>query len=274
MVKNLKMTVLIDNIAAEPLVSEWGLSILIKADGRKILLDTGAGGQFIRNAGILEENLDEVYVGVLSHAHSDHADGLEAFFTCNGHADFLLREGCRENCFGISDGTLEYIGIRKGLMDRYADRIRFVSGVFEIAEGIWLLPHRAGDYSAVAERNELFIMENGLCRPDDFAHEQSLVIETEKGLAVFNSCSHTGMGNILAEVRDMLGEKKIYAYVGGLHLYKMTDEELSVLCDEIRSGGIEHILTGHCTGEHAFAFLRQRLGGQIRLFSSGFRCSL
>ena len=46
MIKNLKMTVLIDNIAAEPLISEWGLSILIEADGRKILLDTGASGQF------------------------------------------------------------------------------------------------------------------------------------------------------------------------------------------------------------------------------------
>ena len=274
MVKNLKMTVLIDNIAAEPLVCEWGLSILIEADNRKILLDTGADGQFLQNAGLLGENLAEVDIGVLSHAHSDHADGLVAFFACNDHADFLLREGCRENCFGITDGTLEYIGIRKGLMDRYAHRIRFVSGLHEIADGIWLLPHRAGDYSAVAERNGLFIMDNGSCRPDDFAHEQSLVIETEKGLAVFNSCSHTGMDNILAEVRDMLGEKRIYAYVGGLHLYKMTDEELSVLCDEIRASGIEQILTGHCTGEHAFAFLRQRLDGQIRLFSSGFRCTL
>ena len=144
MIRKLEMTVLIDNIAEEPLTAEWGLSILIKADGRKILLDTGAGGQFIRNAGILEENLDEVDVGVLSHAHSDHADGLEAFFTCNGHADFLLREGCRENCFGISDGSLEYIGIRKGLMDRYADHpeaIRDAGIAYAIDQIIDLVTH-------------------------------------------------------------------------------------------------------------------------------------
>ena len=46
MIHTLEMTVLIDNVAAEPLVSEWGLSILITADDRSILLDTGASHLF------------------------------------------------------------------------------------------------------------------------------------------------------------------------------------------------------------------------------------
>ena len=41
MTEKLTMTVLSDNIAEEPLISEWGLSILLEADGRRILLDTG-----------------------------------------------------------------------------------------------------------------------------------------------------------------------------------------------------------------------------------------
>jgi len=50
MIQKLEMKVLIDNLAEAPLVGEWGLSILIDVDDRKILLDTGASGLFAQNA--------------------------------------------------------------------------------------------------------------------------------------------------------------------------------------------------------------------------------
>ena len=68
----------------------------------------------------------------------------------------------------------------------------------------------------------------------------------------------------------MLGRSDVYAYVGGLHLYKLTDEELAVLCDEIRCTPIEHIFTGHCTGDHAFSVLKEQLGDRVEQFTSGF----
>ncbi len=267
------MTVLIDNVAAEPLAAEWGLSILIKADGRKILLDTGAGSLFAQNAERLGIELSDVDVGVLSHAHYDHADGLDTFFALNREACFLVRAGSCENCYGIKEGKPKYNGIRKGILEEYESRIQYVNGTYEIADGIWLLPHRKADYSTIALRNQLYAMRGGKLCPDDFAHEQSLVIETEKGLIVFNSCSHTGMANILADIQEMLGRNDIAAYVGGLHLYKMTDEEIGVLCGEIQRSSIRHIYTGHCTGEHAFSLLKEELGDRIEQFSSGFsRC--
>ena len=271
MVQKLEMTVLIDNVAKEPLVGEWGLSMLITADDRRILLDTGASELFAQNAECLGIDLNSIETGVLSHAHYDHADGMETFFSSNRTAPFLVREGSRENCFGIKDGVLRYIGIQKGVLERHEARIRYVSDVYEIAVGVWLVPHSRADYSAIALRNDLFTVNDGVRRPDDFTHEQSLVIETEHGLIVFNSCSHTGMGNILADIRQMLGRSDVYAYVGGLHLYNMTDEELNVLSEEIQRTTIEHIFTGHCTGDHAYRVLRAGLGGRIEQFSSGFR---
>ena len=271
MIHTLKMTVLIDNLAAEPLVGEWGLSILIEADERKLLLDTGASGLFAQNAERLGIDLNAIDTGVLSHAHYDHSDGMDAFFALNHAAPFLVREGTCENCFGIKDGALNYIGIQRDALKNHEARIRYVNGVYTISDDIWLVPHRKRDYSAIALRNDLYTVQGGKRRPDDFAHEQSLVIETGKGLVVFNSCSHTGMINILADIREMLGRGDVYAYVGGLHLYKMTDEELDSLCGEIRRTGIGHIFTGHCTGDHAFAYLRDRLGARIGQFSSGFR---
>lgn len=271
MIKNLNMTVLIDNVAEEPLAGEWGLAILLTADDRKILLDTGAGDLFAQNAACLGIDLDTVDTGVLSHAHYDHADGLDAFFSLNRSAPFLVRKGTFENCFGIKEGELHYIGIKSGTLRKNEARIQYVDGIYEIAEGIWLIPHRKADYSAIALRNDLYILRGKERCPDDFAHEQSLVIETPKGLVVFNSCSHAGMSNILADIREMLGRSDIYAYVGGLHLYKMTDGELEDLCKEISGTSIAHIFTGHCTGDHAFHFLKEKLGGRIEQFSSGFR---
>ena len=271
MIHNLEMTVLIDNVAEEPLSEEWGLSILIVADGRQILLDTGSSELFARNADCLGIDLGSVEIGVLSHAHYDHADGMETFFTLNRSAPFLVREGTCENCYGTSEGVLRYIGVQSGVLKKYDERIRYVRGVHTIAEGIWLVPHRRADYSSIALRNELYTITNGEHLPDDFAHEQSLVIETGKGLVVFNSCSHTGMTNILTDIREMLDRSDVYAYVGGLHLYKMTDEELAALSGEILRNSVSHIFTGHCTGNHAFSFLKERLDGRIEQFSSGFK---
>ena len=234
MIQKLEMTVLIDNVAGEPLAGEWGLSILIIADGRKILLDTGSSDLFARNADCLGIDLGSVDIGVLSHAHYDHADG-------------------------------------SGVLKKHEERIRYVSGVHTISEGIWLVPHRRADYSSIALRNDLYTVSNDERVPDDFAHEQSLVIETSQGLVVFNSCSHTGMTNILTDIREMLGRSDVCAYVGGLHLYKMTDGELDALCVEIQRTPVAHIFTGHCTGDHAFSFLKERLGERIGQFSSGFR---
>ena len=268
--QKVEMTVLIDNVASDPLAAEWGLSILLTADDKKILLDTGASSLFTQNAECLGIDLSEVDIGVLSHAHSDHSDGLDTFFALNRKAPFLIRKGSFENCYGIEDGMTEYCGIKKGLLKEYEARIQYVSGIHQIMDGIWLVPHREVDYSSIALRNDLYAMRGGQLCPDDFSHEQSLVVEIEKGLVVFSSCSHTGMTNILADIRELLGRSDVCAYVGGLHLYKMKDEELSGLCEEIRRTPITHIFTGHCTGDHAFSFLKAELGERIDQFSSGF----
>ena len=271
MVKRLTMTVLSDNIAEEPLTAEWGLSILVEADGRRILLDTGGGQAFASNARLLGLDLSAVDTAVLSHAHYDHADGMETFFGINGKAPFLVREEAEENCFGLKEGQMTYIGIRRGTLATWASRITPVSGVYEIASGILLVPHREGDYSAIARRGDLYTERDGEYLPDDFSHEQSLVIDTPRGAVIFNSCSHTGPENILRDVEELAGRREIQAYVGGLHLYKLTDEELLVLCRQLRDSAVRRFYTGHCTGEHAFEVLRSELGDRICQFRAGFR---
>ena len=91
--------VLIDNITKNDLICEWGLSFYIEYNGHKILLDTGASGNFAENAKQMGIHLDEIEYGVLSHAHYDHANGMPRFFRENSKAKFYLRETAGENCY-------------------------------------------------------------------------------------------------------------------------------------------------------------------------------
>lgn len=255
----MKATILVDNLTRGALAAEWGLSVYIEHQGHPILLDTGASDRFARNAEKLGIDLGAVECGVLSHAHYDHADGMETFFARNQRAPFYLREGSKENCYGKRWIFRKYIGIRKGCLKRYEDRIRYVKEQEEILPGVCLLAHRTEGLEAFGIQNHLYTKQGWRYVPDDFRHEQSLIVETEKGLVILSSCSHGGADNIIKEVSGAYPGKRIYAMIGGFHLYHTSEEGVRVLAGRIRSTGIEKIYTGHCTGAAAYEILKEEL---------------
>ena len=262
--------VLIDNITKNDLISEWGLSFYIEYEGHKFLLDTGASGNFAENAKKMGINLEEIEYGVLSHAHYDHADGMPAFFEINENAKFYLRKGAGENCYGKKNFfRYKYNGIAPGTLGKYEDRIEYVEGDYQVMEGVYLIPHKTLGLEKIAKKVDLYVKENGKMFPDDFAHEQSLVFDTPKGLVVFNSCSHGGADNIITEIEATFPEKEICAYIGGLHLYKSSEEDIRALAIRTKETGIQKIITGHCTGEEAFAMLKEELGDIVEQMYTG-----
>lgn len=262
----MKATVLIENAADEGLLEEWGLSIWIEYQGKRILLDTGKSGQFAENAKRLGVDLKKADFGVLSHAHYDHADGMRTFFECNGHAPFYLRRGCAENCYRKLFLSHKYIGMEKGLLGDYQDRILFADGDYEVVPGCFLIPHKLESSFAV---NRMCVKRNRRWYPDRFDHEQSLVFDTEKGLVVFSSCSHTGVDNILKEVSTTFPERRIYALVGGFHLFERPEAEVRRLAAGILESGVERVYTGHCTGNAAYDILKEELGEKLNRLRTG-----
>lgn len=99
----MRVTTLIDNRPAPQLTAEWGLAFWIEYQDKHILLDTGGGENFARNAAALGIYLSRADFAVLSHAHWDHADGLPAFFRRNPTAPLYLRQGCGEDCYDRTD---------------------------------------------------------------------------------------------------------------------------------------------------------------------------
>ncbi len=266
--------ILIDNLTRDSLIPEWGLSVYLEYEGRKILLDTGATGRFVKNADACGIALEEVEFGVLSHAHYDHADGMAAFFRKNKKASFYLREGIRENCYGKGRIFHRYIGIHRGFLRKYQDRIVFVSGNYEILPGVTLLPHTTKGLEALAESAHLYIKKGRAFYPDPFEHEQSLVFDTEKGLVIFNSCSHGGADTIIREAAGAFPGKRIYAIIGGFHLVHTPEEKVRELADGIRKTGIERVYTGHCTGQKAFQILKEELGKKAEQIYTGMEIVL
>lgn len=261
------------------LQSEWGLSALIEFNGKKILLDTGASEKFIENASAMSLDLSSVDAGVLSHAHYDHANGMRAFFENNDRATFFLRDTAAENCYHTHRFLRfftyqEYIGIRRGWLKRYADRIKFVNGNTEILPGVFLVGHNDDIFSAEARASigravGLSVKQNGKYRPDAFNHEQSLVFDTPMGLFILNSCSHGGADNIVKEIQAAFPGKKIYAIMGGFHLFRTPDEKVREFARRLRALDVQKIYTGHCTGDHAFEILREILGERAEQIYSG-----
>ena len=142
-------------------------------------------------------------------------------------------------------------------------------GDAEIFNGVWLVGHKTPNLSSIGKRENMYRKEENGWVPDDFSHEQSLVIETEKGLVVFNSCSHGGADTIIREVTATFPDKKVKALIGGFHLYNKTDAEILALAEGIRSTGISSVYTGHCTGDHAFDLLKETLGESVHKLHAG-----
>lgn len=256
----LNALILIDNIAETGCISEWGFCVLIEYGGKKYLLDTGASDKYLQNVEKLGVELSEVDAAILSHAHFDHSGGYRSFFERNKKAKLYLSSACAESCCFKLGPIRKYIGIPKALLSEYPERLEPVDGFMQLDEGVWLVPHLKNRLEQIGRKNHLYRREGKKLVPDDFDHEQSLVFETEQGLAVFNSCSHGGLPNILKDIEHYLPGKHVCMTVGGLHLSKLPKAEVRYIAETIKSLGIKKVVTGHCTGDKAFEILREVLG--------------
>lgn len=281
----MKVTVLIENTAPEgsELYVEAGLSLYIEDQGKKILLDAGSSGHFADNAKTLGIDLSNVEVGVLSHGHFDHADGLRRFFSLNDRVTVLHRPGADGPHFSLGGENPRFIGIHRELWEKEATRFASVEGIVPLMEGVWLLPDGDCDPEFVGQAKDLvYKVGEDAFIPDDFRHEQSLVFETERGLAVFNACSHSGIVNIVRGVQTMLPGKPVYAVVGGFHMFgKKTANGMNCsegyvyrVADALKELGVEEIYTGHCTGLEALALLQARFGAGCHALTTGLTFTL
>lgn len=257
----MKVHVLMENSAARPeFAAEHGLSLLIEVGGQRILFDTGATAAFADNAQKMGVDLQAVDVCVLSHGHYDHGGGLQRFLQLNDHAPVWVSPHAFDTHYNALGKD---IGLNPELREH--PRIRpATEAVLRLAPGVVL--HQAADMPTPypAEGRDMTAVIDGVRVPEDFRHEQYLVVESAGQRVLFSGCSHRGVLNIAEYFRaDIL--------VGGFHYMRCTQHDSERLQEAARVllSLPTRYYTGHCTGEWAFSELKKSLGERLCGFSAG-----
>lgn len=146
-----KMTVIVDNVPYGELAGEWGLSILVEYDGKKILVDAGASPLFAGNMEKLGLDMADVDYAVLSHAHFDHANGMPRFFQGNSKAKFYVQRARRRTATPNGCASADISGCPAAVLEDYRDRIVRVSGKYELMPGAYLLSHTTPGLAAIGQ---------------------------------------------------------------------------------------------------------------------------
>jgi len=143
---------------------------------------------------------------VISHIHGDHTGGLEGFLDKNPNITVFIPSSFPQS---IKDMIIQKGG-------------RFV----EISA-----PEKISDF--VYTTGELYGPPK----------EQSLIVDSKKGLVIITGCAHPGVVNIVERAKELMKRDKVYLVLGGFH-----HPPLSCV-KEFRELEVEKVAPSHCTGD-------------------------
>jgi 7,8-dihydropterin-6-yl-methyl-4-(beta-D-ribofuranosyl)aminobenzene 5'-phosphate synthase len=220
----LRIRVIFDNIRySKQLETAWGFSCIIEGMPQVILFDTGSDGNILlanmTKMGIDPRNVEAVF---LSHRHDDHIGGLRVFLHRNPRITVYLPASFPasfKKSITSTGAKVRALGQPEKLFDK----------VYTTGEsGSWIT-------------------------------EQSLVIDTPKGLVIITGCAHPGVVQIVSQTKHRL-QKKVYLLMGGFHLGGQPLGELQQVAAELKKLGVEKVAPSHCTGAAARKLFRDRWG--------------
>lgn len=254
-----RITIIHDSFGkASSLKKDWGFSAHLDFDGQRILFDTGNNAKtFAENCSALGLDLQSLDYAVISHRHGDHTSGLNHLLTENPKLTIYTPE----ETYGVFGSSLSgafyprchslpryfqyYDGnppevIRHGSPWPDANFV-WVKETTEISQGVFLIPV-VSDVPGTREMREI-----------------SVGLRTSRGLILVAGCSHPGIEKILEAARPVAD--RVLCIFGGLHLVLTKEPEVRRIARALRDGWhVERIAPGHCTGEPAFAAIREIFG--------------
>lgn len=254
----------IQNWHKMPFIAEHGFSVFVslEEEGRKrgILLDSGLSPTAATsNVEALGLDLTSCEAVVSSHGHIDHAGGLLQIKEKIGHSRIPLilhPHSFRNRVMRFPDGRMLPLPapLREGLESRGYD-------VTERTEASLLIDGRILVTGEIPRTNDFekgnpihFSEIDGSVEKDPLIQDDQAVVANirDKGLVIITGCGHSGIINTVERAKELTGEDRVFAVMGGMHLsggifepiIPRTVEELNKIAPSI-------LIPCHCTGVRA-----------------------
>lgn len=251
-----------ENWFERTLVAEHGFSVSIKLElsgnEHRILFDSGLNPLSVaHNADVLDLDLYDCKLVVSSHGHIDHAGGLlniRKKMNAKQNIPLLLHEHAfRKRMVKLQDGrSISLPAPNKSIL---------INSGYDIIEkhshSLWI----EGNILVTGEIPRTNDFENGF--PNHYSEvdgnmesdplirdDQAVILNIkDKGLAVITGCGHSGIINTLKYAKELTGEDRIYAVMGGIHLTGGVFEAIIPrTIDELEELKPRFMIPCHCSG--------------------------
>ncbi len=282
----LRITTLIENNPDDnkDLCFEHGLSLLIEADGKRILFDTGQSGNFIKNAEALNQNLLDLDFVVISHGHYDHSGGFRKFIEAVEKSPKLIvgEEFFEPKYKRVSENEYKYNGNsfdETYIKNKQIPLEKVKEDILYLTKNIMAFHNfeRSTDYEKLSDKFYIGkFMENSESPSnnrsayvrDEFSDEIALGINTEKGLVLIVGCSHIGIVIIISTIKERM-DVPIYAVIGGTHLVDADELRIQQTISFFAARSIRYIAVSHCTGEQGIKKIKENMEQQFIFNNTG-----
>lgn len=274
----MKIVVLMENTVDNPkCAAEHGLSFYLETPRHHLIMDTGQSDRTWQNAAALGIDLSLVDTLVLSHGHYDHTGGTLGFHKLLSEKkkpEKAVKIYVRQEAFGEFYHKDRPIGANPAIRDLSGVRLVQEKGILRIDAELSLFAGVSGRRYWPEGNRHLFRKEGEKLLPDDFSHEQYLLVEAEDQIILLSGCAHNGILNILDRFRELYPGREPDLVLSGFHMARkgeFSEKEREDIQSTARE--LSHMktffYTGHCTGDAAFELMKPILKEHLQRMRSG-----